>query len=69
MAADTPAAAGSIGARVLRAPALHSVVAAVLVGALFLVGTGADPIGAYGSVVSGASAPTASGPRSPPGPA
>ncbi|MFD6435939.1 ABC transporter permease [Streptomyces venezuelae] len=43
--------------RVLRSSALHSVVAAVLVGALFLVGTGAEPLGAYGSVVSGALGP------------
>ncbi|MFF3646703.1 ABC transporter permease [Streptomyces sp. NPDC002564] len=43
--------------RVLRSPALHSVVAAVLVGALFLVGTGADPLGAYGSVIGGALGP------------
>lgn len=59
MAAETqaPGTLGSLGARVLRAPALHSVVAAVLVGALFLLGTGADPIGAYGSVVSGALGP------------
>jgi ABC-type uncharacterized transport system permease subunit len=56
-APGTPGTAGSIGARLLRAPALHSVVAAVLVGALFLVGTGADPFGAYGSVVSGALGP------------
>ncbi|MEU6126529.1 ABC transporter permease [Streptomyces sp. NPDC047123] len=43
--------------RVLRSPALHSVVAAVLVGALFLVGTGADPLDAYGSVIGGALGP------------
>ncbi|MGW5734281.1 MULTISPECIES: ABC transporter permease [Streptomyces] len=59
MAAETqtPGSGASLGARVLRAPALHSVIAAVLVGALFLVGTGADPLGAYGAVVSGALGP------------
>ncbi|MBM7168211.1 ABC transporter permease [Streptomyces sp. G44] len=43
--------------RLLRSSALHSVVAAVLVGALFLVGAGADPVAAYGSVLSGALGP------------
>ncbi|MEU1027133.1 ABC transporter permease, partial [Streptomyces sp. NPDC005904] len=47
----------SAGARIARSPALHSVVAAVLVGALFLLGTGADPLGAYGAVVDGALGP------------
>ncbi len=39
--------------RLLRSSALHSVVAAALVGALFLVGTGADPVAAYGSSSAG----------------
>lgn len=47
----------SVADGALRSPALHSVVAAVLVGALFLVGTGADPLGAYESVVSGSLGP------------
>ncbi|GGZ46240.1 ABC transporter permease [Streptomyces subrutilus] len=39
--------------RVLRSPVFFSVAAAVAVGALFLVGTGADPVTAYGAVFTG----------------
>ncbi|NEA60998.1 ABC transporter permease, partial [Streptomyces sp. SID13666] len=37
----------------LRSPVAFSVLAGVLIGALFLVGTGADPVAAYGAVLSG----------------
>lgn len=37
----------------LRSPVTFSVLAGVVIGALFLVGTGADPISAYGAVISG----------------
>ncbi|MGN9817021.1 ABC transporter permease [Streptomyces sp. SD11] len=37
----------------LRSPVTFSVVAGLVIGALFLVGTGADPLAAYGAVVSG----------------
>ncbi|MEV0254983.1 ABC transporter permease [Streptomyces sp. NPDC050732] len=57
MAVESLSPGRSVAGRALRSPALHSVVAAVLVGALFLVGTGADPLGAYESVVSGSLGP------------
>ncbi|MFE7840601.1 ABC transporter permease [Streptomyces sp. NPDC057474] len=37
----------------LRSPVAFSVLAGVLIGALFLVGTGADPLTAYGAVLTG----------------
>ncbi|MET8024136.1 ABC transporter permease [Streptomyces avermitilis] len=37
----------------LRSPVAFSVLAGVVIGALFLVGTGADPIAAYGAVIGG----------------
>ncbi|MEI5521582.1 ABC transporter permease [Streptomyces brasiliscabiei] len=37
----------------LRSPVAFSVVAGVVVGALFLLGTGADPLTAYGAVLTG----------------
>ncbi|MER6134663.1 ABC transporter permease [Streptomyces sp. NPDC001815] len=37
----------------LRSPVTFSVVAGLLIGALFLVGTGADPLAAYGAVITG----------------
>ncbi|MGH4030736.1 ABC transporter permease [Actinomycetota bacterium Odt1-20B] len=50
-------AGGSPLARALRSPALHSLAAALVVGTVFLVGNGADPLGAYRSVVTGALGP------------
>jgi ABC-type uncharacterized transport system permease subunit len=41
----------------LRSPVAFSVLAGVVIGALFLVGTGADPIAAYGAVISGSLGP------------
>ncbi|MFE8014854.1 ABC transporter permease [Streptomyces antibioticus] len=38
----------------LRSPLTFSVLAGLLIGALFLVGTGADPLTAYGAVLTGA---------------
>ncbi|MCX4740175.1 ABC transporter permease [Streptomyces antibioticus] len=38
----------------LRSPLTFSVLAGLLIGALFLVGTGADPLTAYGTVLTGA---------------
>ncbi|MEE1764149.1 ABC transporter permease [Streptomyces sp. SP18BB07] len=38
---------------VLRSPVAFSVLAGVLIGALFLLGTGADPLTAYGAVLTG----------------
>ncbi|WP_424217107.1 ABC transporter permease (plasmid) [Streptomyces sp. BI20] len=40
-------------ARALGSPLFLSVLAALVVGALFLVGTGADPLGAYAAVLTG----------------
>ncbi|MFD3933044.1 ABC transporter permease [Streptomyces sp. NPDC058614] len=37
----------------LRSPVTFSVLAGVVIGALFLVGTGADPVSAYSAVISG----------------
>ncbi|NBE50653.1 ABC transporter permease [Streptomyces boluensis] len=51
--ATTPTATASPAARVLRSPVFFSVVAAVAIGALFLIGTGADPLAAYGAVLTG----------------
>ncbi|MCQ4209272.1 ABC transporter permease [Streptomyces longispororuber] len=39
--------------RVLRSPVFFSVAAAVVIGALFLIGTGADPVAAYRAVITG----------------
>lgn len=39
--------------RALRSPVAFSVLAGVAIGALFLVGTGADPVAAYSAVLSG----------------
>ncbi|WP_405546209.1 ABC transporter permease [Streptomyces phaeochromogenes] len=39
--------------RALRSPVTFSVLAGLVIGALFLVGTGADPFAAYGAVVTG----------------
>jgi ABC-type uncharacterized transport system permease subunit len=39
--------------RAVRSPVAFSVLAGVVIGALFLVGTGADPVAAYGAVLSG----------------
>ncbi|MFD0419867.1 ABC transporter permease [Streptomyces sp. NPDC127108] len=61
MAVETPSAP-SVPRRLLGSSALHSVLAAVAVGALFLLGTGAEPVGAYGSVVTGALGPDGIGP-------
>jgi simple sugar transport system permease protein len=49
-------------ARVLRSPVLHSVVGALLVGALFLLGTGADPLTAYSAVLTGSLGASGIGP-------
>ncbi|AXG83062.1 ABC transporter permease [Streptomyces paludis] len=38
----------------LRSPVTFSILAGLVIGALFLVGTGADPFAAYGAVVTGA---------------
>ncbi|MGW0581878.1 ABC transporter permease, partial [Streptomyces sp. NPDC002920] len=38
----------------LRSPLTFSVLAGLLIGALFLLGTGADPFTAYGAVLTGA---------------
>jgi simple sugar transport system permease protein len=43
--------------RVLASPVVGAVVAALLVGAVVLVGTGANPLQAYGAVVTGAFGP------------
>ena len=40
-------------AAALRSPVTFSVLAGLVIGALFLVGTGADPFAAYGAVVTG----------------
>ncbi|MFF3849333.1 ABC transporter permease [Streptomyces sp. NPDC002328] len=44
-----PTAAG----RALRSPVVFSLLAGVVIGALFLLGTGADPFTAYGAVLTG----------------
>ncbi|MER5183878.1 ABC transporter permease [Streptomyces sp. NPDC002896] len=39
--------------KALRSPVTFSVLAGVVIGALFLIGTGADPLAAYGAVITG----------------